>query len=88
MPNPKKIQADATLIVLHAWVQTYFVRRAAGAPGNVTSLSSQLQTQAGRLQESAIQLAAAVEKMRLANAKLAQRMAEHKAFFAKYQRPQ
>jgi len=39
------------------------------------------------LQESAAQLAAALERMRVANAKLAARMAEHRAFFAKYQTP-
>ena len=42
----------------------------------------------GRLARSAADLAAALEKMRIANAKLALRMAEHKAFFAKYQRPE
>jgi len=87
MMDPQKIHNDVSHIVLHAWVTMYLAAPAAAANGNLTALSSRLHTQASKLQASAEQLASAVEKMRVANAKLAQRMAEHKAFFAKYQRP-
>jgi DNA anti-recombination protein RmuC len=88
MTDPQKLHADATHLVLHAWVMAYLGGRAATANGDTTTLATQLQTQAGKLRESTEQLAAALEKMRIANAKLAQRMAEHKAFFAKYRRPE
>ena len=88
MTDPQKLHTAASHIVLHAWVATYLAGRSTVAGGQVTTLSTQLQIQAGKLNESALQLAAAIEKMRIANAKLAQRMAEHKAFFAKYRRPE
>jgi hypothetical protein len=84
MMNPQKFQDEISHIVLHAWIATYLGARTIGGP---TSLSSNLQAQTTRLQESAAQLAIALEKMRAANAKLAARMAEHRAFFAKYQTP-
>jgi hypothetical protein len=88
MQNPPKLQADALHIVLHAWVATYLCARTTASNGAATTLSTDLQTQAGKLRESATALQAALEKMRIANEKLALRMAEHKAFFAKYQTPE
>jgi len=82
--DPQKLHDEISHIVLHAWIATYLGARTAGGP---TSLSSSLQAQTSKLQESAAQLAIALEKMRVANAKLAARMAEHRAFFAKYQSP-
>jgi hypothetical protein len=84
MMDPQKAHDDVMHIVLHAWIATYLGARTKGRPA---TLSSNLQSQAAKLQESAAQLAVALEKMRIANAKLAARMAEHRAFFAKYQAP-
>jgi len=83
MTDPQKFHDEISHIVLHAWIATYLGARPGGGP--TTTLSSNLQAQASKLQESAAQLAIALEKMRVANAKLAARMAEHRAFFAKYQ---
>jgi hypothetical protein len=77
MMDPQKFHDEMSHIILHAWIAAYLGGRKAAT----------LQSQTTRLQESALQLAAALEKMRTANAKLAARMAEHKAFFAKYQAP-
>ncbi len=87
MMDPQRLQDDASHILLHAWVTLYLSGPAVGASTDLTALSTRLEAQAGKLRESAAQLAAALEKMRIANAKLAARMAEHKAFFAKYQAP-
>jgi hypothetical protein len=91
MMNPHDINDDAAHVVLHSWISLYLSRRytapAAGGNADIARLSTRLGEHASKLQESAAQLAAALEKMRVANAKLALRMAEHKAFFAKYQVP-
>lgn len=90
MMNPHDINDDAAHVVLHAWVSLYLSGRytpPAGGDADLGQLSTRLGEHATKLQESAAQLAAALEKMRAANAKLALRMAEHKAFFAKYQVP-
>jgi hypothetical protein len=84
MMDPQKFHDDVSHIVLHAWIATYLGASTVGRPA---TLSNSLQAQANKLQESAAQLAIALEKMRIANAKLAARMAEHRAFFAKYQAP-
>jgi hypothetical protein len=88
MMNPHHINDDAAHVILHAWTSLYLSGRytapAAGGTADVARLSKRLGEHASKLQESAAQLAAALEKMRVANAKLALRMAEHKAFFAKY----
>ncbi len=88
MMNPDSIHDDAMHTVLHAWVTVYLRAGSSGVATALEPLSAQLQTQAVRLRESAVLLQAALEKMRLANERLAARMAEHKAFFAKYQAPQ
>ena len=84
MMDPQKFHDEISHIVLHAWITTYLGARTSGGQ---TTLSRNLQHQTTKLQESAAQLAIALEKMRIANAKLAARMAEHRAFFAKYQAP-
>jgi hypothetical protein len=84
MIDPQKFHDEISHIVLHAWIATYLGARTGSGPA---ALSSNLQAQTTKLQESAAQLAIALEKMRVANAKLAARMAEHRAFFAKYQTP-
>jgi hypothetical protein len=88
MLDPQKLQDDAAHVVIHAWISLYLAGHAGGAQVDLSALSSRLNNHAQKLQESAGQLASALEKMRMANAKLALRMAEHKAFFAKYQPPQ
>jgi hypothetical protein len=86
MMDPDELHGHASHIVLHAWITVYLgARTAAGT--DLATFSTNLNMQASRLRESAVQLQAALEKMRAANEKLAQRMAEHKAFFAKYQTP-
>jgi hypothetical protein len=87
MMDPRKLQETMTHIVLHAWVDAYTSGRYRPA-ADLGTFSVQISEQATRLRESAVQLQAALEKMRIANEKLALRMAEHKAFFAKYQTPQ
>ncbi len=86
MMDPQRLQADASHIVLHAWIEIYLSGKAQANSGP-SARTTRLADHASKLQESAAQLAAALEKMRVANAKLALRMAEHKAFFAKYQAP-
>ena len=88
MMDPEQLHDHASHIILHAWIATYLSGREAGTQANLATLSTQFQAQAGRLRESAILLQAALEKMRIANEKLALRMAEHKAFFAKYRTPE
>ncbi len=93
MTDPERLQDDASHIVLYCWIATYLrgndSASADGAsPANIERFSEQFQAQAIRLRESALLLQAALDKMRLANERLAARMAEHKAFFAKYQAPQ
>lgn len=83
MMDPEKLLADASHVVLFAWVATYLGSSAA-AKADPQTLSVRFSDQTLRLRESALQLQLALEKMRLANEKLAARMAEHKAFFAKY----
>jgi hypothetical protein len=83
--DPQKFHDEISHIVLHAWIAAYL---GAGTSGGSTAPASNLQAQTTKLQESAAQLAVALEKMRVANAKLAARMAEHRAFFAKYQAPE
>jgi hypothetical protein len=87
MMDPQKFHAELSHIVLHAWIATYLRAQTKGADRRPATLSNNLQQQSVKLQESAAQLAAALERMRVANAKLAARMAEHRAFFAKYQTP-
>lgn len=87
MTDPQRLQDDASHVLLHAWVTMYLSSATASPNTDLTAISTRLQVQAGKLAESALQLTAALEKMRIANAKLAARMAEHKAFFAKYQAP-
>jgi hypothetical protein len=84
MTDPQNLQDQATHVILHAWITRYLAGRASISDGDAAALAKRLHLQAGKLNDSAIALAAALEKMRAANAKLAQRMAEHKAFFAKY----
>ncbi len=87
MLDPQPLHTEASHVVLHSWVAVYLrTGRGAGAIG--TSASETLAAQAHRLRESAILLQAALEKMRIANERLAARMAEHKSFFAKYQTPE
>jgi hypothetical protein len=89
MLDPQKLQDETTHIVLHGWIAAYLGgAKAAPAAADLGALSTRLVGQAARLQETAAQLAIALEKMRTANAKLALRMAEHKAFFAKYRTPE
>jgi hypothetical protein len=80
--DPQKFHDDVSHIVLHAWIATYLRPRTTRAPRPA------FQNSQSKLQESAAQLAVALEKMRIANARLAARMAEHRAFFAKYQTPE
>ncbi len=87
MFDRQKLYDELSTILLHAWTAVYLAREPRVKPDRIPVISSRLEDHAAKLQESAAQLAAAVEKMRVANAKLALRMAEHKAFFAKY-RPQ
>ncbi len=86
MTDPDSLQEHATHIVLHAWIAAYLAEGVQREPARPTA-SLLLSSQAQRLRESAIALQAALEKMRAANEKLAARMAEHKAFFAKYEAP-
>ncbi len=88
MTDPQRLQDDASHVLLHAWATLYLSGGTAGVGNDLTAISTRLEAQAAKLRESAAQLAAALEKMRIANAKLAARMAEHKAFFAKYQAPE
>lgn len=88
MMNSDSIHDDAMHTLLHAWVTVYLRSRGSQVAESLEPLSTQLQSQAVRLRESAVLLQAALEKMRLANERLAARMAEHKAFFAKYQAPE
>jgi hypothetical protein len=98
MTDPQRLQDDASHIVLYCWIATYLrandsaLSEGASSEGassaNLDRFSEQFQAQAIRLRESALLLQAALDKMRLANERLAARMAEHKAFFAKYQAPQ
>jgi hypothetical protein len=85
MMDPEELHDHVSHVVLHAWVSLYL--SGGGASARRLALATDFQAQAIRLRESAIQLQAALEKMRIANEKLASRMAEHKAFFAKYQTP-
>lgn len=87
MSDPQRLHDELSTIVLHAWTAVYLAGEPTAKTGRIPVVSSRLEDHAAKLQESAAQLAAALEKMRVANAKLALRMAEHKAFFAKY-RPQ
>jgi len=87
MMDPRKLQETVTHIVLHAWVTEYTSGRDLRPAADLGTFATQIQEQATRLRDSAAQLQTALEKMRLANEKLALRMAEHKAFFAKYQTP-
>ncbi len=87
MMDPQKLHDDISHIVLHAWIAAYLGAGSTGAGNARTAFPNAFQAQQSKLQESAAQLAAALEKMRIANAKLAARMAEHRAFFAKYQAP-
>jgi hypothetical protein len=84
MIDPEQLQHQASYIVLHAWVATYRAAARDGSSPDPAAFSAQLQTQAGKLRDSAVALQAALEKMRIANERLAARMAAHKAFFAKY----
>ena len=88
MLDPQRLLDDASHAILHAWVASYVQPGRAVRAKLVDSYSEQFQTQATRLRESAILLQAALEKMRLANERLAARMAEHRAFFTKYQAPE
>jgi hypothetical protein len=88
MMDPQKLHDDISHILLHAWIATYLGAQSTAAGAARTAFPSGLRAQTSKLQESAVQLAAALEKMRIANAKLAARMAEHRAFFAKYQTPE
>jgi hypothetical protein len=90
MTDPQRLHDDTLKIVLISIATAYCSGRAGRAAigGDLDTLGTRLESQAGRLARSAADLAAALEKMRIANAKLALRMAEHKAFFAKYQRPE
>jgi hypothetical protein len=87
MIDPQKFHTEVSQIVLHAWIATYLQAPTIGADRRPATIANQLHQQSAKLQESAAQLAAALERMRVANAKLAARMAEHRAFFAKYQTP-
>ena len=88
MMDPERLLDRSSHIVLHAWITTY-LSEPAGRPGvDLLTFSTQLGEQASRLRESAIALRAALEKMRIANEKLAERMAAHQAFFAKYKSTQ
>ncbi len=84
MTDPQKLHVEISSIVLHAWTEAYLADAKTGTSNGLTALASRLENHAAKLSDSAAQLAAALEKMRIANAKLALRMAEHKAFFAKY----
>jgi hypothetical protein len=88
MIDPQKLNDDATHVVLHAWITVYLADRSTTSAADLGAGAARLAGHSARLQESAAQLASALEKMRAANAKLALRMAEHKAFFAKYQTPE
>ncbi len=93
MTDPQRLQDDASHIVLYCWIATYLrandsASSDTASSANLERFSEQFQAQAIRLRESAQLLQAALDKMRLANERLAARMAEHKAFFAKYQAPQ
>ncbi len=86
MYDPFNVEDHVAHIILHAWVNAYLTDR----PWNgarISHYSAKFEEQSAKLRDSAIALQAALEKMRAANEKLAQRMAEHKAFFAKYQNP-
>lgn len=93
MTDPDRIQDDAVNVVLHAWIAAYLHAETSTAAANIDAaagagaFAGQFAAQAARLRESALLLQAALDKMRLANERLAARMAEHKAFFAKYQAP-
>lgn len=87
MNDPQQLHDDALHIVLHAWIAAY-VRKDRRVRSVRGGDPVQLSSQALRLRDSALQLQAALEKMRLANERLASRMAEHKAFFAKFQAPE
>jgi DNA anti-recombination protein RmuC len=87
MIDPEELHELASHIILHAWVHQYLRGRRGAANPDLAHFSARLGDQALRLRESAVQLQAALEKMRVANEKLAARMAEHRAFFAKYQTP-
>jgi len=87
MLDPDELHDHVSHIVLHAWVTLYLSGRGTEARPDLAAFSSNLQIQAHKLRESAAQLQIALEKMRVANEKLAVRMAEHKAFFANYQAP-
>jgi hypothetical protein len=86
--DPQKLQDETSHIVLHGWIAVYLGGAKTAPAADLGALSTRLVGQAARLQETAAQLAIALEKMRAANAKLALRMAEHKAFFAKYRTPE
>jgi hypothetical protein len=88
MMDPDRLLDRSSHIVLHAWITVYLAGPSGQTRPDLLAFSTQLESQAGKLRESALQLRAALEKMRLANEKLAARMAEHKAFFAKYKSPE
>ncbi len=87
MTDPQQPHDDALHVVLHAWITTYLRTVSTETGAAREHFSGRLSTQAVRLRESALLLQAALEKMRIANERLATRMAEHKAFFSKYQAP-
>jgi hypothetical protein len=87
MIDPDELHELASHIILHAWVHQYLRGRRVRSSADLAQFSTRLNEQGIKLRESALALQEALEKMRVANEKLAARMAEHRAFFAKYQTP-